>query len=58
MQIKKEVLEEITVRFQKIATAPSEDGIISSNIISSGYDVTEMTEQAVEFFKKHNASKK
>lgn len=54
----KEVLEEITVRFQKIATAPSEDGIISSNIISSGYDVTEMTEQAVEFFKKHNASKK
>lgn len=54
----KEVLEEITVRFQKIATAPSEDGIISSNIISSGYDVREMTEQAVEFFKKHNASKK
>lgn len=54
----KEVLEEITVRFQKIATAPSEDGIISNNIISSGYDVREMTEQAVEFFKKHNASKK
>lgn len=54
----KEVLEEITVRFQKIATAPSEEGIISSNIISSGYDVKEMTEQAVELFKKHYANKK
>ena len=54
----KEVLEEITVRFQKIATAPSEEGIISSNIISSGYDVIEMTEQAVELFKKHYANKK
>ena len=52
----KEVLEEITVRFQKIATAPSEEGIISSNIISSGYDVKEMTEQAVELFKKHYAN--
>ena len=54
----KEILEEITVRFQKIATAPSEDGLFSSNIISSGYDVKEMTEQVVELFKKHNKDKK
>ena len=54
----KETLEEITVRFQKISPAPSEDGLFSSNIISSGYDVKEMTEQVVELFKKHNKDKK
>ncbi|MBR2141545.1 MAG: hypothetical protein IJ853_04285 [Rickettsiales bacterium] len=54
----KETLEEITVRFQKIATVPNEEGLILNDIRSSGYDVKEMSEQAVEFFKKHNDGKK
>lgn len=49
----KEELEEITVRFQRIATAPDEEGYFSNRIISSGHDVERMTEQVVDFFKKH-----
>lgn len=54
----KETLEEIRVRYQKVATSPDEEGYYSKNILSSGYDVKEMTEQAVELFKKHNKDKK
>ena len=53
-----ETLEEIRVRYQKVATSPDEEGYYSKNILSSGYDVKEMTEQAVELFKKHNKDKK
>lgn len=54
----KETLEEIRVRYQKVATSPDEEGYYLKNILSSGYDVKEMTEQAVELFKKHNKDKK
>lgn len=54
----KETLEEIRVRYQKVATSPDEEGYYSKNMLSSGYDVKDMTEQAVEFFKKHNKDKK
>ena len=54
----KETIEEIDVRFQRVATSPDEMGYYSQNTISAGIDVDEMQKQAVEFFKKHHKSKK
>ena len=54
----KAIIEEIEVRFQRVATSPDETGYYSQSTISTGIDVEKMTEQAVKFFKKHNKSKK
>lgn len=50
----KGAIEEIDIRFQKTATSPNEQGEFRKNISSSGYDVENMKEQALEFFKKYH----
>ena len=54
----KENIEEIRVRYQKVATSPDEEGYYSENMLSAEYDVKDMKEQAVGFFKKYNKDKK